>query len=85
MARVSTEVLQGTKKLQETRGFTRGGTLCQQGQTHTGQTLAGSACLRTLVSERALAGLAAAWNDEACLSGDKKGPSYTRWPGVLGW
>lgn len=54
------------------------GTLCQQGQTHTGQRLAASACLRTLVSERALAGLGAARCDEACLSGDEKGRSYNR-------
>lgn len=81
------------KKLQETRGFTQG-LQCANKDRHAHGTDIGSVsllassltgCLRTPVSERARAGLGAAWKEEAYLSGDKKGPSYTRWPGVLWW
>lgn len=85
MARVSTETLQRTKSFRKPEVSLKADTVPTRTDTHgtdrsSVSLLASSlpGCLRTLVTESALAGLGEARNDEACLSGDKKGPSYTR-------
>lgn len=74
------EALQNTK-LKETGGFTQG-FLCQKWTEVSLLAFSLTGCLRTHVTERVLAGLGAAWNDGACLGGDKKDPLR---PGDLGF
>lgn len=65
------EALQNTK-LKETGGFTQG--FHRANKDRSTRDRHRSACLKTLVTERVLAGLGAARNDGAGLSGDKKDP-----------